>query len=455
MKTLHSLFLILTTFTLQAQSFPTETIVDNGPVEKRINILFLGDGFDASEQVFFKTKSQTVANEIFEETPFKEYANFFNTAIIQVPSTESGVDHPATATDVTEPAFPASTKNTYFDGTFDGYKIHRLTIIDNQVAAFSVAAANYPSYDQILMLLNSEEYGGSGGAIATFTIDAASTEVGLHEMGHSFANLRDEYWAGDNYAKEGINMTKETDPNLVKWKSWMNTNGIGIYQHTGGGMASQWYRPHQNCKMKALNNPFCSVCTEGIIDKIYSLVGPVDAFSPIGNQEFTGDPMPFSLDLVLPNPNTLKITWDLDGIVFAQNKDAVSISDFPTGLSTLTATVTDTTTLSHKAIGYTFSTVWTINNKMVSVLEQNTKLFYKVYPNPTSDFLFIEFDGDFPVKETSIQLISSSGQVIFSERKQIQSKAQLQINTKSFPKGSYVLKIMRGSIVQSIPMILK
>ncbi len=455
-------FVLLTawwcTFSVTAQVFPTLTLVDHGDIDKRINILVLGDGYQSTELDKFEVDAQHVIDKLLVESPYKEYANFFNAVLVKVPSNESGTDHPANATDVTEPVFPQGTKDTYYGTTFDGAHIHRLVITGNTGAAYSVAAANFPSYDQILMVVNSPEYGGSGGAIATFSTHTASAEIGIHEMGHSFAKLADEYWAGDQYAGEKPNMTANNDPNTIKWKNWLNTNGIGIYQHCCGGASAQWYRPHQHCKMRELGAPLCSVCQEQTIDRIYQLVSPIDAYWPADVlQTYSGGSLDFSIDLVLPQPNTLKIEWDLDGTVIGSDVSTVSLDNsvLPTGASTLTVNVTDTTSLSQNyATGYIFSESWEITNNTVALTEANSRLFYKIYPNPTADILYVEFDGDFPAKETEIQLVSPSGKIIFSEKKLLTQKARLELNTSRFPKGNYFLKVKRGTVRQLVPLSL-
>jgi len=456
------LFILLTAwlcaFSATAQTFPTKAIVDHGDVDKRINILILGDGYKSTEMVKFEDDAQHVMDKLLVESPYKEYANFFNATIVKVPSVESGTDHPANATDVTEPVFPQGVKDTYFNTTFDGANIHRLVITGNTSAAFTVAATNFPSYDQILMLVNSPEYGGSGGVIATFSTNTASAEVGIHEMGHSFALLADEYWAGEQYAGEKPNMTANNNPNTVKWKNWLNTNGVGIYKYGSSGVPAQWFRPHQACKMRYLGKPFCSVCKEQTIDRIYQLVSPIEDFSPAGSfQTYTGGTIEFSLDLVLPQPNTLKIEWDLDGDIIGSNVSTISLDNsiLPSGTSTLTVNVTDTTSLSQKyATGYIFSESWEITNTTVALVEADTRLFYKVYPNPTADILYVEFDGDFPAKETEIQLVSPSGKIVFSEKKLLAQKTRLELRVADFPKGNYFLKIKRGAVRQSIALSL-
>ncbi len=454
MRNLLFLSLWLAAFTGKAQTFPTVTLVDHGDIAKRINILILGDGYMSNELDKFELDAQHVIDKLLLESPYREYANFINAVIVKVPSNESGTDHPADATDVTEPVFPQGTKDTYYNSTFDGAHIHRLVITGNAGAAYSVAAANFPSYDQILMIVNSPEYGGSGGAIATFSTNSSSAEVGIHEMGHSFAKLADEYWAGEQYAYEEPNMTADDDPNTIKWKNWLNINNVGIYPYGSTGMPAEWFRPHQACKMRQLGVPFCSVCKEQTIDRIYQLVTPIDAFSPTDIfQTYSGGTIDFSLDLVLPEPNTLKVKWDLDGATIATDVTSLSLdnSSLPSGESNLTVSVTDTTTLSQKyATGYIFSESWEITNTTVALIEADKRLFYKVYPNPTSDFLYVELDGDFSPEETEIQLVSSSGEVVFSEKKMLAQKARLEFNINNCPKGNYFLIIKRGNVRQSV-----
>lgn len=457
MKNLFLFTIWLCALSATAQTFPIQTIVDHGNIDKRINILIFGDGYLNSEMDKFQLDAENVVDQLLIESPYKEYANFFNAIIIKVPSNETGTDHPATATDVSEPVFPKEIKDTYFNTTFDGANIHRLVITAGSASVYSVAATNFPSYDQILMIVNSTEYGGSGGAIATFSTHFSSAEIGIHEMGHSFAELADEYWAGDQYANEKPNMTADDDPNTVKWKNWLNTNNIGIYPYGASGSPSTWFRPHQSCKMRQLGVPFCSVCREQTIDRIYQFVTPIDAFHPADALlTYTGGTMDFSLDLIYPEPNTLKIVWDLDGTTIATNVNSISLNSLPPDESTLSVTVTDTTTLSQKSpIGYAFTESWEITNTTVALVEANSRLFYKVYPNPTSDILYVEFDGDFPTTETEIQLVDPSGKIVFSKKKVLSQKSRLEFGISNFPKGNYFLKIKRGNMRQSVPLTLK
>src|SRR5262245_46893406 len=198
------------------------------------------------------------------------------------------------------------------------------------------------------MVVNSPYCGGSGSrSLATSSLNTSSFEVLVHEIGHSFADLADEYYAGDMYAAEAPNMTQESNPNLVKWKAWIGVDGVGVYQHCCGGNSALWYKPHQNCKMQSLGSPFCAVCKEQIIETIYDRVRSLNSFSPSAQKTIDDctETVKFKLQLNKPGQNTLKITWRLNGNIIASNIDSLSInaSQLYNSNNFLSAVVVDTT----------------------------------------------------------------------------------------------------------------
>ena len=110
----------ITLINVNAQVFPVNTILDNGTPEKRIKFVFLSDGYQESELTTFVTQVQAIKDSFLLHTPFKEYRNFFNFYAVEVPSVESGADHPGNASDenVFNPQ-PVLEVNTYFNSTFD------------------------------------------------------------------------------------------------------------------------------------------------------------------------------------------------------------------------------------------------------------------------------------------------------------------------------------------------
>lgn len=451
MKNNFALFIILlfAQKNINAQVFQVDTLQYNGDIEKYINIVIMGDGYTSGEQVNFIADANNLSNYLFTQTPWLNYSSYFNVFAIKVISSQSGITHPGNATDVSEPVFPITNTTTYFDCTFDCFGIHRLVVPQNTTNIMNALSVNFPNYDQVLIIANSTEYGGSGGSYATSTINASSDEIIVHEVGHSFANLADEYYAGDNYAGEMANMTQETNPLLVKWKNWMGFNGTGIYQHCCGGNSAMWNKPANNCKMEYIGGTFCNVCSQEIVESIHNLVNPIVSYIPTTmNINSSNQLLDFKLtELMKPISNTLTIKWQLDGSTIAYNLDSVEINQnlLATGLHTLVATVVDTTHFlridNHSSIH--FSTVtWTIN-KVITGIELTSdvnKISYSVFPNPTSNFLTIEFELE-KKSNVSIELISIDGKIIQQlENKILDSGKYSKIHDiENIPVGSYTL----------------
>jgi hypothetical protein len=375
-----------------------DTILKSGPINKRINMVILGDGYTAPQIPQFLTDASSVSNYLLTMSPFDNYQNYFNVFAIKCVSPQSGITHPGTATDVAEPASPVMTVNNYFDTQFDNFNIHRLIYSNNSAAVYGVLAAHFPAYDQIIILGNSTEYGGAGGAFAVSSLHSAAKEIVVHEMGHSFADLSDEYWAGISYAGESANMTANSNTTTVKWAPWLGISSTGVYAHGTSAPENGWFRPHQNCKMRYLNSPFCPVCKEAIIEKIHSLTNPVDAYTPVNTATVSvaASAQWFKTKLVKPNPNTLKRNWTLNATPVANNIDSVLISSgmVNPGNNTLTFTVLDTTALSksttHPTL-HSYSVVWSVTKTSVGLEEIKPQLEFSVYPNPASDVLNLTY----------------------------------------------------------------
>ncbi len=444
-----------------AQVFDKETIVYNGDPNKHLNLVILSDGYTSSELSKFVVDATNFTTAFFNEIPYSEYQKCFNVYIVKVPSNESGASHPGTATDVTEPAHPVSTVDNYFGSTFDSYSIHRLLVATKTAKISNVLAANFPDYDLVLILVNSPYYGGSGGFYSVASTHSSSAQIAIHELGHGFAGLHDEYWAGESYASEGINMTKQDDPSLVKWKNWIGINLIGIYEYCCGGTSALWFKPHQNCKMQYLGPPFCSVCVQGTIEKIHSLVTPVESYSPL-NTDIIGTtyPIEFSLNLITPDPNTLKRNWLLNGLPFKKKVDNVSISEsnLISGTNTLKVTIEDTTQLllvdNHSTIHVTIIS-WSIEKNTTGIKDitsSSSEIEVDLYPNPASEYI-------------NIKLLGAIKGKIMLEIYDIQGKRQKvtpiynaevnSINLQDLDQGIYVARILLdNNLITSKKIIL-
>ncbi len=430
-----------------AQKFPTDTILYHGNPEHFINIVILGDGYLENELYQFSIDAQNITNALFNESPFKNYQEFFNVFTIKVPSNESGAA-----------MNPNNLIDNYFGSTFGYAGIERLLVPTKTASITNVLANNFPLYDQAFMIVNSSIYGGSGGLVPTASTHSSSSEIAIHEMGHSFSNLADEYWAGAQYAREAINMTQETNTANLKWKNWLGDFGIGLYPYEE---SPTWQRPHQNCKMRYLGVPFCSVCTEGITEKIHSMVSPLVGFEP-QNTNITDIffPLTFKIELVHPNPNTLKRIWTLNEMAIETNIDSVELfeSFLTEGLNTLTVFVEDTTQLlrtdHHSSIH--FSTVtWEIEKTTTGIEHISgvpKEFFISLYPNPANDHLNIEFQGEtrgnYKLEITDIQGTVKSSYPLYPNQKNL-------IDLANLPQGTYIAGFSANNMLMATKKFIK
>ena len=382
----------------RAQTFPVDTLIKNGPLNKRINLVFVGDGYQATEMAKYLTDVNRAVSAIFQQTPFLQYRQYFNVFAIRVPSTQSGTTHPRTAADCSTSTLPVSAPTTYFRTTFDNNNTHRAVVTSGQAALGAVLAASFPQYTKAIVMVNSAEYGGTGGNSITITANASAPETMIHEMGHTFGGLADEYWAGAVFAAEKPNLTQPAVVVPLKWQSWVGTNGVGAYPYTAAEDPT-WSRPHQNCKMRYLNVPFCSVCIETIIERTHAGTRALEGYAPtattISNPR---QAVPFSLTLLSPNPNSLKVTWKRDGVVFGGNVPqlTVPLTQLAGGPHIIRAEVLDTTALSHSSSHTTlhrYTVEWTVTNTVTATQLSAQTAEYKIeaYPNPVTDVLHMSY----------------------------------------------------------------
>jgi len=429
-----------------SQIFEVDTLQYTGDINKYINIVIMGDGYTSSEQNNFISDANNLSGYLLTQVPWINYSNYFNVFAIKIVSPQSGTKHPNTASDcnTASPLVPVSNPSTYLGCCFDSYGIHRLVVPQNTSNVVSVLANDFPQYDIVLIIANTPYYGGSGGTYATSTIEKSSPEITAHEIGHSFAYLADEYYAGDIYDAEKPNMTQESNPSLIKWKNWIGYKGVGIYQYCCGGSSALWYKPGNNiCKMQALGLPYCSVCMQAIIESIHSLANPIVSYTPATSTISSPNQyLNFKLtELMKPFPNTLNIIWKLDANVFSNNIDSIQIdqSILAKGTHTLIVGVTDTTSFlrvdNHSTI-HISTVTWTIN-KTITGLDLKTvdnKITCSIYPNPSGNIMNISIDLE-KKSNVSIELVSVDGKII------------QHVTDKTLDKGNYLNTINIENLV--------
>lgn len=441
-KTLLFLFISTCCF---SQVFDVVPVLQNGSNDKRINIAVLGDGFTLAQQANFVSSAQSTINYLFTKSPYTEYKNYFNAYAIKVVSAETGVKHPGTATDVTEPVIPVSNPNNYLGSSFD-FGVHRCIYSNSTNKVAQVLAANLPDYDITYVLGNSTEYGGCGGTYAFASLNNSANEIVVHELGHSFGKLADEYWfAGTG---ESPNKTQNSNAATIKWKNWVGTNTVGVYPYTE---SPSWFRPHQNCEMRYLDRQFCSVCKEQIIERIHSLVSPVDSYTPASSSSVSANSnVTFTVNEVLPIPNTLVNSWTLNGTLLSATGNTLTItpSQLNSGNNTLLFSVKDNTALinvtGHSTIHFT-NVSWTLNKSATlknSEIKAQERRF-SIYPNPANSEFYIKGKQDFS-KNTKVVLYDASGKLI-PVKYNMKDSSTLFVDINNLLIGTYTLSVTQDN----------
>ena len=250
--------------------------IGNEDCTKAVDVVLLPEGYTEDEMDKFVKDCDFFVKSLFDYAPYNRYRNSFNIRGLMVASKESGCTIPA----------DHIYKNTAFRFCFWTFESERYCMsTDNR--DIRDLAGQVP-YDQIYVLVNTDKYGGGG--IFNFycsstTHNSYSSDVIIHEFGHGFADLADEYYSDETGFDEMYNLGVEPiEPNITtmmdfnnKWGDMINKNTpvptprnlqyqytIGVFE--GGGYNSKGiYSPYMDCLMKSFNgHEFCPVCQRAI-----------------------------------------------------------------------------------------------------------------------------------------------------------------------------------------------
>lgn len=259
---------------------PVEKILYSGEPSHKIDIAILAEGYTENEMDKFLKDAKRLTDSLFVVAPFSQMKEYFNIYALKTPSVESGTDIPG------EHIY----HNTLYNSTFYTFDISRYLTTSDMKAIHDMAAV--VPYDQIIILVNSSRYGG-GGFYNYVTVCSSdhklSPNVFVHEFGHGFAGLADEYYTSEVAYEDYYNLKVEPwEPNLTtmvdfssKWKNMIDASTpvptprnakyeskVGAFE--GGGYISKGiYSPMEDCRMKSnITSSFCPVCQRAIKESI-------------------------------------------------------------------------------------------------------------------------------------------------------------------------------------------
>ncbi|HEY3172308.1 MAG TPA: IgA Peptidase M64 [Thermoanaerobaculia bacterium] len=196
---------------------PLLEIQKTGDPAEKVDFLIVGDGYTAAERPKFEKDARRLAEILFSFSPFKERRSDFNVWGLCPPSDESGISRPSTGIH----------RRSRVGATYDSFGSERYVLtFENRLFR---DVASFAPYDFVEILTNTRTYGGGGifGLFSTVAADSFwSPYVFVHEFGHHFAGLADEYFTSDVPSEPAAdrvepwepNVTALLDPKDLKWK---------------------------------------------------------------------------------------------------------------------------------------------------------------------------------------------------------------------------------------------
>jgi len=192
-------------------------IAGNGNPHTSVDLAFIAEGYTADEMDKFREDVRKMTGYLFEEAPFAEYKDKFNIWAVEAVSNDSGTDVPG------EKIYASTALNS----TFYTFDIDRY-LTTQDIKSVNDYAATVP-HDNIIILINSTRYGGGGVYnyyTGTTTGHQLSLKVFIHEFGHGFTGLADEYYSSSVAYDEFYPLDVEPwEPNITtmvsfdsKWK---------------------------------------------------------------------------------------------------------------------------------------------------------------------------------------------------------------------------------------------
>lgn len=266
---------------------PYETLQQAADTSRCIHIAYVAEGYTEAEMPTFLNDCRTAMEALFAHEPFKTLRNRFNVVAVKAPSAESGTSNPG----------KGIWKNTALHSNFNTFYSDRyLTTLHLKDLHNWLAGT---PYEHIIVLVNTDNYGG-GGILNSYNLSMthhrAFKPVVVHEFGHSFAGLADEYaydyeaipmfphdiepWEKNittmvdfkskwsDMVKKGTKIPTEQPADLDKPNAKKEKWQIGAYEPAGYSMHGV-YRAYPDCRMRTNNNPeFCPVCQKTITELV-------------------------------------------------------------------------------------------------------------------------------------------------------------------------------------------
>ena len=398
----------------------TTSLLSTGASANRVDIVFVAEGYTAAERAKFLTDANNFLTTMLGSAnaklnaPFSSYKNLFNASALFVASAESGTDQPNKNTYV----------NTYFNATQHGSDGRLLYGDEAKVNTTVTQAYASNAHEITIVLVNTALYGGAGGSVAWAAAgNSSASEIALHEIGHSFAGLQDEYVdasiannypLNSPYFQSSAHVTDSL--NRIPWSAWMGYNDgdlgvVGTYQG-GYYRANGVWRATLDSKMNHLGVAFSAPEKEAFALQYYAAIGDYLSLNTS---------IPGLYQAITPDSSLLAFNWAVNGKTVdtssKQYLDAYGTGIYQTG-STLSLSTIDST-------GYIRTNLSSTQQTETSGMSKAVSNVSGASANITSSNAILQFDSS----DNTIS-ISNLSTIRFDYIDGGAGKDTLQFNTK-------------------------
>lgn len=310
----------------------------NGPSKNRLDIYFMGDGFllPDQKQRHFDRNADSAQGIVSLQDFFKEYDNFINYWAVNLESNEEGVEREGKTKDT-------ALGTAIVDGRY---------MVRDRARIFSILDKWFPGeHDRQAVVIGNDHANIATGGGGTAAVCKTMLQATPHELGHSYGGLGDEYnkEPGGGAPNPYTGPFKIVAPNVIAgndkaellkntpWKGWLDPVGtnnwsgkpIDVFEGANRQVKGYW-RPQKVCCMKDSGSPFCVVCMEVMVRRLFEFVKPIDQVWP-KETELTAEKKAVTFRVLVLKPKThdVMVHWRLKSLAKDAGEDGSQERDGP------------------------------------------------------------------------------------------------------------------------------